>query len=131
MYLYRVALADGPLKSSTMSQNSGLPTRSTGALCIANFSTRIITADRCVFRAVQLADVHVPRPYLPGMIFKGLSISIDIVRTGWAVAYEQKGAEYGVHGLDTFKQERRRNGVCIFVSDVGRPRPVYLPSLPQ
>ena len=38
------------------------------------------------------------------MIFKGPSISIDMVRTGWAVVYEQKGAEYGVHGLDTFKQ---------------------------
>ncbi|VDB88481.1 unnamed protein product [Peniophora sp. CBMAI 1063] len=50
-----------------------------------------------------IADVRVPHRFLPGMLFKGPSVSVDMIRDGWAVVYEQKGAQYGKYGLDYFK----------------------------
>lgn len=38
--------------------------------------------------------------FLPGFLAKGRCISLEMLRAGWAVTYEQAGAEYGDAGKD-------------------------------
>lgn len=47
--------------------------------------------------------MHLPRQFLPGMFFKGPSVSVDMIRAGWAVVYDQSGAQYGEFGREYLK----------------------------
>ncbi|KZV65278.1 nuclease [Peniophora sp. CONT] len=51
-----------------------------------------------------VASVHVPRRLLPGVFFKGPSVSIEMIRAGWAVVYEQSGAEYGAYSKEYYQK---------------------------
>ncbi|KAH8093112.1 SNase-domain-containing protein [Cristinia sonorae] len=59
---------------------------------------------------------HVPRKFIPTWITKGKCVSLEMLKAGWAVTYEQAGAEYGRWGKDTFKAlqteaEKSRQGM--------------------
>lgn len=49
-----------------------------------------------------VAFAHVPRPFIPALLSKGKNVSTEMLRAGWAVTYEQAGAEYGTLGKDAF-----------------------------
>lgn len=40
--------------------------------------------------------------FLPGSLFRGKCISVEMLRAGWVVTYEQAGAEYGPYSKEQF-----------------------------
>ena len=51
-------------------------------------------------RIVALA--YVPYPFVPALLSKGKCISLEMLKAGWAVTYEQIGAEYGPYSKEEF-----------------------------
>lgn len=52
----------------------------------------------------QVGLVELPPRLLPGWLVPGKSLSLEMLKAGWATTYEQAGAEYGKHGKDVFLQ---------------------------
>lgn len=51
----------------------------------------------------QVSLVELPPPrFLPGWLVPGKSLSLEMLKAGWATTYEQTGAEYGKHGKGVF-----------------------------
>ncbi|KAG1750368.1 uncharacterized protein EDB91DRAFT_1217039 [Suillus paluster] len=46
--------------------------------------------------------VNLPPPFLPGWVTRGRSLSLEMLRAGTGLTYEQAGAEYGKYGKDKF-----------------------------
>ena len=40
--------------------------------------------------------------FLPGFLVRGKCLSLEMIRAGWGVTYEQAGAEYGPYGGEEF-----------------------------
>lgn len=51
-----------------------------------------------------VAHVHLDPLLLPGSLFTGKPLALDMVRSGWATTYTQAGAEYGTWGKGHFLQ---------------------------
>ena len=39
---------------------------------------------------------------LPGSIFSGKNLSLEMLKSGWGTTYQQAGAEYGKWGLEEY-----------------------------
>lgn len=56
----------------------------------------------------QVAMPYLKPRFLPGFLVRGKCVSLDMLRAGWVVTYEQSGAEYGRYPkelYDTIQQE--------------------------
>ncbi|THH28088.1 hypothetical protein EUX98_g6110 [Antrodiella citrinella] len=49
-----------------------------------------------------VGSAYVPRALVPAWMSKGKNVSVEMLRAGWAVTYEQAGAEYGGLGKEAF-----------------------------
>ncbi|KAH9477145.1 putative endonuclease lcl3 [Psilocybe cubensis] len=49
-----------------------------------------------------VAQVYLSPRILPGFLFHGKNVSAEMLKAGWAVTYQQAGAEYGHLGKDGF-----------------------------
>lgn len=47
---------------------------------------------------------YLPPRILPSFLFKGKCLSAEMLRAGWAVVYEQGGAQYGSYTLEQLKK---------------------------
>ena len=48
-----------------------------------------VESSSCLFLLLQVALVHLPPRILPGFIFYGKDLSAEMLKSGWAVTYEQ------------------------------------------
>ena len=51
---------------------------------------------------MQVAMPYLKPRFLPGFLTKGKCLSLEMVREGWGVTYDQAGAEYGPYGKEEF-----------------------------
>ncbi|KAF8809817.1 staphylococcal nuclease [Phlegmacium glaucopus] len=49
-----------------------------------------------------VAQVHLSPRILPGFIFQGKNLPAEMLKSGWAMTYEQAGAEYGKLGKEGY-----------------------------
>lgn len=65
---------------------------------------RTLVSQTCANRVLRhkVAIPHMKPRVLPGFLATGKCISLEMLRAGWAVTYEQTNAEYGKWGKDAF-----------------------------
>jgi endonuclease YncB( thermonuclease family) len=51
---------------------------------------------------LKVAVVLLSPRLLPGSIFSGKNLSLEMLRAGWVTTYEQSGAVYGKWGKEVF-----------------------------